>query len=185
MVILDADREYQQISVYKKSTEFEKKLANIKRNKAVQTDMNQIGKNLTKDELRSLSLVNRSIAIDESDVKSTNTEYGQYLQLAIEFHIQTLLLETENEMCSSAMFRLFSLWLSNSNCQETLKEIQENYEKIPIHKFIALMPQITAHLSTDGIKDVIQEIVCEYSFELSHCSKWCKSLTVKYLCFFH
>lgn len=167
MVISDADREYQQISVYRKSTEFEKKLANIKRNKAVQTDMNQRGKSLTKDELRTLSLVNNSIKIDESDVKSTNTEYEQYLQLAIDYYIRTLLLETENEMFSSAMFRLFGLWLSNLNCTEILTEIEGYYGKIPTHKFIALMPQITAHLSTDGIKDVIQEIVCEYFIELT------------------
>lgn len=123
--------------------------------------MNQRSKSLTKDEQRSLCLVNKSILIDESDVKSTNTEYEQYLQLAIEYYIQILLLETESELCSSAMFRLFSLWLSNLNCQEILSEIVQNYEKIPTHKFIALMPQITAHLSTEGIKDIIQDIVCE------------------------
>lgn len=129
--------------------------------------MKQPGRSLTKDEHRSSVLVTKSISIDESDVKSTNTEYDQYLQLAIEFYIQTLLLEAENELCSSAMFRLFGLWFSNLNSQDILKEVEENYQKIPTHKFIALMPQITAHLSTDGIKDVIQEIVCTYATELS------------------
>lgn len=162
LIISDADRAYQQISAHKKSTEFEKKLANIQRNKAVITEMKQRNNSLTKDESRTFQLVNKSITIDESDVKSTNTEYDKYLQLAIEYYIQTLLLETENEMCSSAMYRLFGLWFSNLNCKEILNEIEENYQKIPTHKFIALMPQITAHLSTDGIKDVIQHMVCEY-----------------------
>lgn len=123
----------------------------------------QKNNSLTKDENKTLTLVIKNISIDESDVKSTNTEYDQYLQLAIEFYIQTLLLESENELCSSAMFRLFGLWFSNLNCKEILKEIEEHYQKIPSHKFIALMPQITAHLSTDGIKDIIQEIVCKYN----------------------
>lgn len=161
MVFSDADREYQQIAAYKKSTEFEKKLANIKRNKAILTDMQHRSNSLTKDEHRSSVFVTKSISIDESDVESTCTEYNQYLQLAIEYYIQTVLLESESELCSSAMFRLFGLWFSNLNCQEILKEVEENYQKIPTHKFITLMPQITAHISTDGIKDVIQQIVCK------------------------
>lgn len=169
MSISDADREYQQIAAYQKSTEFEKKLTNIKRNKAVLADMQQRRSHLTKDELRSLSLASSSISIDESDVESTGTEYNRYLQLAIEFYIQTVLLETENELCSSAMFRLFGLWFSNLNCQEILKEVEEHYQKVPSHKFIALMPQITAHISTDGVKDVIQQIVGKHLNFLGSC----------------
>lgn len=125
-------------------------------------EMKQRASSLTKDEQRNMVLLTKTITIDESDVKSTNTDYDQYLQLAIEHYIQTLLLENENEMSSSAMFRLFGLWFSNLNCKEILNEIEENYKRIATHKFIALMPQITTHLSTDGIKDVIQEIVGEY-----------------------
>lgn len=162
MSFSDADREYQQLAAYKKSTEFEKKVANIKRNKAILADMQLRSNSLTNDERRSTALVTRSISIDESDVESTSKEYSDYLQLAIEFYIQTVLVETENELCSSAMFRLFGLWFSNLNCQEIRKEVEENYQKIPTHKFIALMPQITAHVSTDGVKDVIQQIVCKH-----------------------
>lgn len=158
-MISDADREYQQIAAYKKSSEFEKKLANIKRNKAVLADMQHRYNSLTNDEKRSSTLLTKSISIDESDVVSTSAEYNQYLQLAIEYYIQTVLLETENELCSSAMFRLFGLWFSNLDSQDIVKEIEENYENIPTHKFIALMPQITAHISTDGIKEVVQQIV--------------------------
>lgn len=160
MFISDADREYQQIAAYKKSTEFVNKLANIKQNKAITNEMQQRGNTLTKDEQKSHALMSKTIKIDESDVKSTNTEYEQYLQIAVEYYIQTLLLENENEMCSSAMFRLFGLWFSNLNSKDISKEIEENYKRIATHKFIALMPQITTHLSTDGIKDVIEEIVC-------------------------
>lgn len=157
--ILDADREYQRIAAYKKSTEFEKKLSNIRKNRAVAHEMNERCNTLTNDEKKSLTLLRKTVTIDDSDVKSTNTEYEQYLQLAIEHYIQSLLLETENEMSGSAIFRLFGLWFSNINNKEILKEIDDNYKNIATYKFISLMPQITTHLGTDGIKDVIQDIV--------------------------
>lgn len=166
--ILDADREYQRIAAYKKSTEFEKKLSNIRKNKAVAHEMNERCNTLTNDEKKSLTLLRKTVTIDDSDVKSTNTEYEQYLQLAIEHYIQSLLLETENEMSGSAIFRLFGLWFSNINNKEILKEIDDNYKNIATYKFISLMPQITTHLGTDGIKDVIQDIVGKCDQKWNH-----------------
>lgn len=124
--------------------------------------MEKRGKILTSDERKTLHFMSKSIAIDESDVKSTTMEYEQYLQLAIEHYIQSLIVETENELSSSAMFRLFGLWFSNIGNEEILKEMTENFAKIGTHKFIALMPQITTHISSEGIKDLIQNIVCTY-----------------------
>lgn len=160
-VISDADREYQQIAAYKKSTEFQKKLSNIQRNKEIVLDMQRRYNNLSSDEKKTHHLLSKSYSIDEQDVKSTNKDYEYYLHLAIENFIQTLLIESEDEMSSSAMFRLFGLWFSNLTNKEVLKEIEDHYERIPSHKFVALMPQITTHLSTDGIKDIIQKIVCK------------------------
>lgn len=159
--ISDADREYQQIAAYKKSTEFQKKLSNIQRNKEIVSDMQR--RELTNDEKRTQTLLTKSYSIDEQDVKSTNKDYEYYLHLAIEYYIQSLLIESVDEMSSSAMFRLFGLWFSNLTNKEVLKEIDDHYERIPSHKFVALMPQITTHLSTDGIKEVIQKIVCKCS----------------------
>lgn len=122
--------------------------------------MRQRSNNLTQDEKRTQNVVNKSVHIDEGDVNSTNIEYNRYLQLAVEHYIQTLLLETEHETYSSAMFRLFGLWFSNLSSMEISKEIEDNYKKIPAHKFITLMPQITTQLGTDGIADIIEDIVC-------------------------
>lgn len=118
---------------------------------------------LTIDEKRSQSLVAKTIRIDESDVKSTNDEQEKCLLLAIRYYFDTLLLETDDEMSGSAILRLFGLWFSNINNKTLLDEIEVvKFTPIPTYKFIALMPQITAHLSTDGIKDVIQSIVGMY-----------------------
>lgn len=163
MFISDADREYQQIAAYKKSSDFEKKVASIKRNNGILNEMQKRGNNLTNDEKKSFVVLQKSVSIDQSDVKTTNTEYEQYLHLAVESYIQSLLLEDETEMNSSSIFRLFSLWFSNMSDKEVLKEIEENYARIPTYKFISLMPQITTQLSSDGIKHVIEDIICKWS----------------------
>lgn len=159
--ISDADREYQQIAAYMKSAEFENKMANIRRNKAVFSDMEQRKNSLTQDEKKSYLTLTMTIRIDESDVSSTRKEYEHYLHIAIEYYIEMLLLETDNATNSPAIFRLFGLWFSNSNNDDILNEITENYKRIASYKFIAMMPQITTHLSTDVIRDVIQDIVCK------------------------
>lgn len=159
--ISDADREYQQIAAYMKSAEFENKMANIRRNKDVYSNMEQRKSTFTTDERKSYVTLANFIRIDESDVNSTRKEYEHYLHIAIEYYIETLLLETDNATNGSAIFRLFGLWFSNSNNEDILKEIDENYKRIATYKFISLMPQITTHLSTEVIKDVIQDIVCK------------------------
>lgn len=118
-------------------------------------------KNLTMDEKRSCLQVEKFVTIDEADVNATNIEYEYYLQWAVKTYIESLLLESDNEMNSSTMFRIFSLWIANSADEIVLKEIEDNYKKIPTYKFIPLMPQISTHLSTDGIKDIIEDIICE------------------------
>lgn len=117
-------------------------------------------RNLTQDERKSFTILSRSLAIDESDVQSTNKEYDDYLHLAVENYIQCLLHEDNDE--SSTIFRLFGLWFSNMNDGHILSEMQDHYKKIPTYKFIALMPQMTAHLSSETIKDFIEQIVSEY-----------------------
>ncbi|XP_031619505.1 serine/threonine-protein kinase ATM [Contarinia nasturtii] len=163
-----ADLEYQQIAAYKKSSEFEKKMTNIQKNRAILSEMKKKKMSLTKDEQKTYMQVDKVISIDDTDVKSTNTEYMKYLHMAVDGYIQSLLLESENEANNSTMFRLFSLWFSNSNDQVVLTEIQDSYSKIPTYKFIPLMPQITTHLSTDGIHEVISDIILRCALQHPH-----------------
>lgn len=123
--------------------------------------MNEMkNRNLTQDEKRSCMIMNKTLGIDKSDVETTNTTYACYLHSAVENYMQSVLLEDSNE--SSSIFRLFGLWFSNTSDQTVMQEIKDHYTNIPSYKFLALMPQITAHLSTEVIKDLIEKIVCEY-----------------------
>lgn len=129
--------------------------------------MNKNVKNLTSDEKKSLMSVQKFASIDETDVNSTNTDYKYYLNIAVGNYIESLMFESESEMNSSTMFRLFSLWSSNSSDMEVFKDIEENHKRIPTFKFIPLMTQITTHLSTDGMKKLIEEIIGEFYLERS------------------
>ncbi|XP_055323121.1 serine/threonine-protein kinase ATM isoform X2 [Sitodiplosis mosellana] len=162
-----ADREYQQIAAYKNSAEFEKKVTNIKRNQEILAEMTK-AKSLTKDEHRSVQQVQKFVSLDESDVESTNADYKHYLHTAVLHYIDSLMLESNTEMNSSAMFRLFSLWSSNSSDADILKDIEENHKRIPTYKFIPLMTQITTHLSTDGMKKTIEDIILRCALEHPH-----------------
>lgn len=116
---------------------------------------------MTKDEMKSFNQVQKIASIDGLDVESTNADYKYYLNTAVGHYIDSLLLENENEMNSSTMFRLFSLWSTNSSDEYIANEIEENYKRIPTYKFIPLMTQITTHLSTDGMKKLIENIIGE------------------------
>lgn len=117
-------------------------------------------RSLTRDQQISNYFLFRSLQTDESDVKSTNQEYAYYLHLAIDNYIQSLLLENSDE--SSTVFRLFGLWFANTSDEIILNKMQDHCERIPSYKFIALMPQITAQISSDVIKGCIGQIVSEY-----------------------
>lgn len=129
--------------------------------------MNKNSRNLTNDEKKSLISVQKFANIDETDVNSTNDDYKYYLNMAVGNYIDSLMFESENEMNSSTMFRLFSLWSSNSSDIDVLKDIEDNHKRIPTFKFIPLMTQITTHLSTDGMKKVIENIIGEFCLERS------------------
>lgn len=117
-------------------------------------------RSLTPDEEIAMNLLFRSLRTDESDVESTNKDYAYYLHLAIENYIRSLLLENSDE--SSSVFRLFGLWFANTSDVNILNEMKNHYERIPSHRFIALMPQITAQISSDVIKGCVGQIISEY-----------------------
>lgn len=135
-------------------------MTNLKRNREIMQEMGK-SKSLTKDEQRSLISVQKVANIDALDVESTNTDYKEHLHTAIMHYIDSLILESDTEMNSSSMFRLFSLWSANALDEDISNDIEENHKRIPTYKFIPLMTQITTHLSTDGMKKAIEKIIRE------------------------
>lgn len=158
--MIDADREYQQTAAYKKSTIYEKKRTNITKNQTCLSQMEK-QKKLTPDENKSKYLLQCSIKIDENDIKSLENDYAYYLQLAVENYAKCVLLETNGHSNNSFIFRIFAIWFSNKSNPAVLEILKKNFLNIPSYKYIALMPQITTHLSNakDEFSGLIGSIV--------------------------
>lgn len=147
-------------------------MSNIKRNEARLEEMNS-RERLTKCEQQSRFILQNSIRIDRDDIESTLREYSEYLQLAIKNYLKALLLESnENTLNSSILFRIISLWLSNRSDPNATHLLERNYNRIPTYKFIPMLPQITAHLSTadDPFYVLIKQIVCKCLVATNHTS---------------
>lgn len=119
-------------------------------------------KSLRGEEGKSYTLLTKSTNIDKSDIQSTNKEYDLYLKLSVENYIECLLFEDETDCF--LMFRLFSLLLANQTDSAVLNEIQAKWNRIASYKFIEVVPQIIAHLTTsdDDLGNVIGQIIRKF-----------------------
>lgn len=167
-VFSDADHEYQRISAYKKSPEFEKKQNAVIKNQKILEEKDQIRvtSKFTSDESHSYNILKKSTDYDVSDIQSTNSEYNYYLNLAIANYMNCILLESSGECNKSNVFRLFGLMISNQTNAAVLSAIHGKYNQIASYKFIPMMPQITAHLSNNNseLSKLIELIVGKIVF---------------------
>lgn len=101
-----------------------------------------------------------AIRLDKRDVENTELEYTEYLGMAIDNYVKTILLE-QDEHNSVILFRIFSLWFANQSNEKVMDCLQKSFPKIPAYKFVPLMPQIASRLSTenDRFSKIIGDIV--------------------------
>lgn len=105
-------------------------------------------KKLTHEENRLSCSLRRIIGMDTKDIEKTDTEHDKYLRSAVENYIACLLMESADELNMSLVFRLFGLWISNQS-EAWISDIMEKcLKKVPSHKFVPLMTQMTAHLGS-------------------------------------
>lgn len=124
---------------------------------------------LTKDENKSKFLLTNSIQVDSVDIANTEREYAEYLHLAIENYMQTIMYEIDDISCV-ILFRIFALFFANKSDSELLKKLAEGFAKIASYKFIPLMPQIATRLSNvpdDDFSNIIRKIVGEFCGRLN------------------
>lgn len=161
----DADREYQRIAEYKKSTAYEQKNLNISNNKKRLDEMSKrskTGQALTKEENCAKFVLQGTIKIDENDRKATEMDYDYYLDYAMMSYLKCITMESDaNTSNRSHIFRVFSLWLANKSNDIANKTLEKYLEKVPSYKFVPLIPQITTHLSPDCnvFNQLIKQIV--------------------------
>ncbi|KAJ1920204.1 Serine/threonine-protein kinase tel1 [Mycoemilia scoparia] len=88
------------------------------------------------------------VEMDEAERKKIIQDIDHYLQLAVQGYIRALRLTEEFDDC---IYNLVALWLSNSDNDIVSQVLKiSSVDKIPGHKFINVLPQISAHLSTSS-----------------------------------
>ena len=155
----DADREYQQITSYKKSPDYEKMKANIEK---IRENLSVFkgSKPLNDDENRSRTIMAKSIGLDKTEIENTETEQAECLSLAVSYYLRTILME-KDDLSSSVLFRICSLWFANKDNTSILDLLRKNFNNVASHKFISVLPQIATRLSSvnDNFCILIERIV--------------------------
>ncbi|XP_037926339.1 serine/threonine-protein kinase ATM isoform X2 [Hermetia illucens] len=164
-----ADREYSQLNDYINSEDFQVKIRVMGRNqndaKAIR-DAKRYKTN--RDELITLNLLAQNAGIDDYEIKAVEGRKIEYLCLAIENYMQYCILD--EEVKSMEIFRIISLWFSNTNVTEVSQKIKDFIEIIPSYKFICVLNQITARLSGVDVDldNILQKLLVTCSIEHPH-----------------
>lgn len=139
-------------------------------------------KPLTKDEYKSKCILSNSIQVDSVDIDNTEREYAEYLHLAIENYMQTIMFEIDDFSCV-ILFRIFALCFANKTDSELLKKLAEGLTKIASYKFITLMPQIATRLSnvSDDFSKIIRKVVGKFWRRLKLCFRFCRDKIVQHI----
>ena len=73
-----------------------------------------------------------------------------YLRTALRMYAQVLSLADDKD---DNVYRLCGLWLENASDLALNEQLREELERVPVHKFIPLVHQLSARLSSEATKD--------------------------------
>ncbi|CAK9823884.1 Serine-protein kinase ATM [Anthophora retusa] len=138
-----ADNQFEQISSYMKSPQFE----NLK--ECITYSSKGINEHaITEDtDLRSAMILNqRQNTNDVAELEHIQKERDNYLTLALKYYLIAL---QQSECYNLLVFRIIALWLDNIYLKEVNDLLEINLNKIPSFKFIPLVPQLAAHMNDD------------------------------------
>ncbi|XP_068082647.1 serine-protein kinase ATM [Anabrus simplex] len=138
-----ADAEYQQLVRYMKSSVYEmkKKWIGKARKDAMQLKQQP---SMTKDDKRAVVLMEKQSHIDMAEIENTEKERDMYLTHALTYYLHGLIYGDKNNL---QVFRVASLWLDNMFHEELNKILESNLTRVPSHKFVPLLPQLTPRMS--------------------------------------
>ncbi|RZF43814.1 hypothetical protein LSTR_LSTR006355 [Laodelphax striatellus] len=139
-----SDLEYQAVSKYTKSIEFQKRIDKARK---AEKDADQLS-SLPTAKRASVLFRNQSI-FDETEIATIKKNQEENLFYSIEFYCKCLLV---GEAEDHRMFRVISLWLENKNNERLTKIIDQFISKIPLYKLLSVLPQLAAHISVQNNK---------------------------------
>ncbi|XP_012149187.1 serine/threonine-protein kinase tefu isoform X2 [Megachile rotundata] len=138
-----ADNQFEQISSYMKSPQFESL------RECIIYSYKGIPKHTLSDDkdVRSAMILNqRQNTNDVAELEHIEKEKNNYLTLALKYYLITL---QQSEDHNLLVFRIIALWLDNMSQKEVNDLLDANLNKIPSFKFVPLLPQLAVHLNDD------------------------------------
>ncbi|XP_071956069.1 serine-protein kinase ATM-like [Antedon mediterranea] len=136
-----ADTHYQNISTYMKSKVFEDKKALLSKCRADLECLEAMGHQPTKYQ-RTLE---KQKEIDETEVAAMEDDKSNYLHKAVNWYLTCLMSSDENDIRT---FRVCSLWFDNANDPDVNHAIETALTKLESRKFLPLMYQLAARMTT-------------------------------------
>ncbi|XP_029040439.2 serine-protein kinase ATM [Osmia bicornis bicornis] len=138
-----ADCQFEQISSYMKSSQFE----SLK--ECIMYSYKRIDNHTfsdDKDVRSAMILSHRQNTNDVADLEHIEKEKNNYLILALKYYLITL---QQSEDHNLLVFRIIALWLDNMNQKEVNDLLDINLNTVPSFKFVPLLPQLAVHLSNE------------------------------------
>ncbi|XP_029344827.1 serine-protein kinase ATM [Acyrthosiphon pisum] len=149
------DTLYQQLYKYIKSENFQKHNLEVEDNIIKGKELVELGKSTHNTEkYKAGTYLNNQSAIDKRDISNKHEEKNKYLKLTLQNYLQLMTLDDESKL---PIYRIVSLWLENKENDEINDIVDQEFKKNPSYKFILVLPQLVAHLSS----------TYEYSFHKS------------------
>lgn len=150
-----ADYNYEQLHEYLSSPLFEMKQDLIAKQQDLASGLE--GHPADEDKRRAAYLAKRQSVIDETEIRNAKREKEEFLNLALKFYLLVL---KEGEIYDLLIFRVVSLWLSNSNDQDVTRKLKEMLPSIPSHKFLCVLPQILPRMAEI---DIVATLISKYA----------------------
>ncbi|XP_058119753.1 serine/threonine-protein kinase ATM [Anopheles ziemanni] len=147
-----ADRELGRLDKFLHSKDWELRQQNIVKMKAEIERLKQEGvganEQRRKEISRQYTFTQKNMLRAQKATDTVKTERLNYLQLALANYI--LFAKEDTIKSDTVIFRILALWLSNQHIVQIQEILAESIDQIPSHKFIAVLPQLTARLSVTG-----------------------------------
>ncbi|ELU13193.1 hypothetical protein CAPTEDRAFT_149364 [Capitella teleta] len=136
-----ADHHHQSIVEYMKSATFETKRLMVQEAKAKLEEINAV----LKGQGRYMNILSVQSSIDEAELAQLTKDRSFFLLTAMRAYIRCLQGSSAYDLRG---FRLVSLWLANNSESEVNQLMMTELKKLPSYKFLGLIPQLAARLST-------------------------------------
>ncbi|KAG1660148.1 Serine-protein kinase ATM [Nymphon striatum] len=161
-----ADLQYQNIYDYFKSPTYQTKCELIARSRQEMFRIKSLNKR-TKTECEALNMHKKHIGFDEAELKALSQDKSDFLSKSIQNYIHCLRLGFEHVLPA---FRLISLWFQNSSSPEISELINKSIACIPTYKFLPLMYQLAARISTNHsqaeiFQETLQKMITETTLD--------------------